>query len=170
MAGTGDDGGGFFWGVILTLGGVWLYNSYVKEEADEPATVSAPAVRTPARPTGLIEVSVLEDGTIWRLNASAVSGPRTARQAWVVSDHKNNKKVAERETQTLYRLNCETGGYRVLKIVTYDAEGKSINAWGPELFSDKDDYVPPDTRMGSVIRAGCDPDFETPPAAPSATS
>jgi hypothetical protein len=151
----------------LLGGGWWLYNKYeIRERESEayPDLIEPAPIVT--RPTGQIELLELSNGSVWRLDAASVSGPREARQLWVFSDHTKNSTVEARETQTLYRVNCDTTAYRVLKVVDYDKDGKPLGMWSSEDFSKTEDFPPPRSNISYVVNRGCDPAFD-PPAEPA---
>lgn len=171
MAEAKDDWGYIIAGIVLVGGAVWVYNNYTIERKNKtPPTISMPPLETrlrekapPPRPAGLIYITELDSGTVWRVDADSVTGPRTARMIWKTADHSKDRSTAARETQTLYRANCDTSAYRTLKIVQYGKDGKLINSWGAEVLIDADDYPPPGSNIAAVIRAGCDSGFDPPP-------
>lgn len=166
MAQTSEDTiGCLIGGGLLIAGLVWLYNNYRIEKIDKPPpiTLKAPPYQPP-KPTGLRTVSILDSGTVWRIDADSVIGPRKSRQFWIREDHTNDKSRSARETHSLFRVNCDTTGYRTLKVVEYDKDGGVLNQWGEELFKKSEDYSPPASHIGRALKAGCDPAYEAQPA------
>lgn len=154
-----DEWGCWIVGIVLLAGGWWAYEHYeIREREPEPEAIAAPL--RPFRPTGLIEIGELDGGTIWRLDADSVTGPRAARQAWVIANHAKNSGVVARESKILYRINCDTTAYRTLSSVDYDKDGKVIGSWGEETFGDKDDYPPPQSYIAHVVDEACDEAFD----------
>lgn len=161
-----DESLGYIIAIVAVIGGGWwLYNTYEIRERTEDAPAVEPAL--PMRPVGLIDLVSLENGTVWRIDADAVSGPRNARQAWVSADHSKNASVVNRETKTLYRIDCDKQSYRVLSVVEYDKDGAVTGDWGEDRFGDEEDYAPPRTNISSVIASACSSVFDplTPPPA-----
>jgi hypothetical protein len=154
---------------ILALGGVWwAYTHYeIRPKAEvpiitptAPAPTARPASAAPVRPIGLIEAGELDNGDLWRIDADTVTGPRSARQVWVKSDHTQNKAAVSHETVTLYRINCDTSAYRTLALIEYDKRGKALRTFGAKDFSATDDYAPPGSYIQGVVRRTCLPAFD----------
>lgn len=157
MAAQSDDG---VWVWIFLAGlGVWFaYDKWWKEDvAAPPAPLYKPYEPYPDGP-----LATLPDGTVWRMVWGKVKGPREARLAWVRSDHTKNKKVAARETMTLYTINCDTTGYRTLSIVDYDGAGKVLKSWGESVFTKDVSYPPPESYIENVVEGACLPRFDPP--------
>lgn len=156
----GDDAWGWIIGLALVAGAGWLlYEKYeIRERTQSEATELEPVPLY--RPTGLLHVSTLDNGTTWQLDADTVTGPRDARQVWVIEDHSDNAKIAHRETSVLYRINCDTTAYRVLSIVEYDKDGKVVTRRGSEEFSPIDSYPPPRSLIAGVVMRGCWESFD----------
>ena len=138
-------------------GGWWVWNHYeIRERESETPELPMPAYR----PTGHIEVTSFENGTVWRLDADSVTGPRDARQVWIVADHSKDTSVPQRETKTLYRIDCDTTAYRTLSVVEYGADGKVTGNWGADTFADEENFPPPGTHISAVVAEGCRPGFD----------
>lgn len=155
MADNEDTIGCVVTALLLAGGAWWLYNKYeVKERVVEPYVAPRPAYP--------IYVTTLDNGTIWKLDSASVIGPRTARQAWILEDHVGNKERVERETKTLYRINCDTTGYQTVELINYDKSGKVVSSWDEKAFGDQTSYAPPGTYIAGVVGAACDPRFDSP--------
>lgn len=167
MAETEDNIGCILGGAFSIFAGIWAYNHYTIKKIEPPVVITPtyvggpPPPIKPSRPTGLIYVTSLEDGTIWRLDADSVIGPRRARQFWIKADHSKSKTITARETQTYYRVNCDTTGIRTLKVVEYDKDGKVLRMFNESVFGKEDDYMPPESILASAIRTGCDRAYDT---------
>jgi len=159
MSGMKDDWSGLVWTVIFIGGAAYLWNRYFSEP-DTPPVIETAA--KPQRPSGLIPVTEFESGTVWRLDADAVSGPEDARQAWVIADHTNDKTVSKRETKTLYRIDCKTTAYRTLSIVEYNGEGDSLQRLSEADLSKEAAYPPPGSNIAAVIDIACNNAFLIP--------
>lgn len=163
MADTSDDIGCWLTAGALLFGAYWLYNHYEirSKGTDAPPPVSTPAKpAAPQRPTGLVDITTLKNGSVWRLDAAAVIGPRSARQFWVREDHSNNKKETARQSQALYRVNCDTTAYRTLSVVDYDKDGGVVANLGPKDLNDTDRFPPPDSVIATAISRACDRGFD----------
>lgn len=146
-------------GAVALFGGWWLYNNY-EIRPKEPQSPDVPLVY---RPTGWIEIGTLENGSVWRLDADSVTGPRKARQAWITEDHSNNKSEKARSAQTLYRINCETTAYRALSMVFYDKDGRVLRTLAEKELGQQERFAPPRTFAASIVEAGCHRGFEEKP-------
>ncbi|MBP6363767.1 MAG: hypothetical protein KA329_09630 [Novosphingobium sp.] len=157
---NGDDS----WGCLVFAGiavfaGWYVWDKYEVRKRDEPLP-ALPVLES--RPTGQLYVTELEDGTIWRLDADSVLGPREARQAWNIEDYTKKKNAKIKNVKTLYRINCNTTAYRVLSVVEYDSKGQVKGSWGTENFGDKDNYPPPDSVISSFVNLACGKGFDNP--------
>lgn len=133
----------------------WDKYEIKKRDSNAPVVVSSPI-----RPVGVVLVSELKNGTIWRLDADSVRGPKDARQAWQISDYSKNKNVTNREVKTLYRINCNTTAYRILSVVEYDKNGNVTGNWDEESFKKIDDYPPPGSILESFVNVACGAGFD----------
>lgn len=162
MSINSDGWTGIIWAVLLIGGGIYLWERNKTPEETPPIIETVPSAPNKQRPSGRILFTRFDNGTVWNLDADTVIGPREARQAWVIADHRADKTVSKRETKTLYRVNCETTAYRTLSIVEYDSEGKSLNSWKEADFSAEADYPPPGSNIAAVIDIACDEAFSLP--------
>lgn len=154
-----DDWSGLIWLAIMIGGGVYLWNRYASEP-DTPPVIDT--VAKPQRPSGLIPVTEFDNGTVWRLDADAVTGPKEARQAWVIADHTNDKTVTKRETKTLYRIDCNTTAYRTLSMVEYNGKGDSLQRLSEADLGKEAAYPPPGSNIAAVIDIACNDAFAIP--------
>lgn len=152
---TDDD-----WGCVLTLvvavaGGAWLFNKYeIKERNEAPAIIAIPKVEN-IRPTGSITLTTDRDGSIWRVAAGTVSGPRKSRQGWVMIDSSKDKTTTMRESKMLYLVDCGTTATRTVGTVRYDSAGNVASSESLEPKNAKVEYYPPDTLGAAVARELC---------------
>lgn len=152
-----DDWGWIAWIAILGVGGYYLWDRYDIVDTDaEPSEIAASPF--PELPPSLPEkmyATTTPDGSEWSVDGTAIKGGRTARLAWLIEDHSKNKKVAHRETKTLYEMNCDRGSYLIRSVIEYDAEDKVSGSWGDEMFTDTPRYMAPRTLMASVFERAC---------------
>ena len=171
-----DDWSGLIWIAVMIGGGVYLWNRFTDDPAKPPPieTVAMPIV--PQRPTGLLSVTTLDTGTIWQLEADSLRGPKEARLAWIIADHSGDRKVAKRETKTLYRIDCNTTAYQTLQEVEYDSKGKVLRRWSEADLGTDIGYPPPQSNIAAVVDNACSEAFSiptstiTPPAKASSGS
>ena len=168
------------WGCLLFLGiaafaGWYAWNHYEIRKREPEAKIAPQPIR---RPTGEIFVTELKDGTIWRLDADSVRGPREARQAWQISDFSKNKYVTNQTVKTLYRINCNTSAFRILSVVEYDRKNQFRDKWTQETLKSTDDYPPPNSIIDTFVNMACSrmfdadalPAFGPPPPAITVTN
>lgn len=141
---------------LALIGGAYWY--FTKDEELEPAPAS-PALMRPYTDAWITETS---DKSVWWLESRSVKGPQEKRIAWMREDHSKNKKRKERETKTLYEVNCATTGYRTLTVIDYDKDGNVLNKWDDSAFSDDFSYSPRATNIGGFIESVCSPVFDPP--------
>lgn len=162
MAASGEDVGCWLVGGLLIAAGIWAYDRYEITRKADPPTVTIPPLSP--KPTGLIRLTELKDGSVWHLDADTVKGPRTKRLAWVVEDHSKNKKVKANRTLTFYTIDCETTGYMTNTVVEYAKDGAVLGSWPASVFSKEPSYPPPGSNIGEVVGKACDWQFDPPPA------
>lgn len=143
----------------VVAGGWWLYSHYEIRKVDQaPVAV--------IRPAGLIQISAMPDGTVWRLDADSVSGTKDMRQAWVREDHSKEAGATYKEVAVLYRVNCQTTAFQTLKRIYYDATGQVQFSMSGAVLGKDPDYAPPNTYLGTVVSEACRPEYGS-PVAPS---
>lgn len=157
-----DDAWGCVVAVAVIAGGFWLYNHY-ELKPKKAAGAAAPELSLP-RPTGLLEVTETQSGSIWRLNADSVRGDRKHRQGWIIVDASKDKSVTNwRFHHVLYLVDCDTTAIRELSQIFYDAKGET--PWPTESKDPKDvepEYYPEGTVGYAPVRALCDEAFDQP--------
>jgi hypothetical protein len=166
-----DDIGGVIAVIAVVAVGWWLWNKYeVRERPPEPPPINISAPTPAPSPTGFVDLTVLNTGTVWRLDAATVSGPRTARRAWVTADYSKDQSVAYRVSKSLRLVDCETGAVKELAFIAYDSEGKVqlSDEYTPE--EAKSHYYPPETVGASVPAEVCKPIYDGPSNGDSRTS
>lgn len=156
---------GYFWiiGAALVFGAIYYFNKDDEPEIVAPAPIIAPTISTLASPIRLTEditISTLENGTVWRLDVSSMSGERKARNAWMVEDHTNDKTTPHRTTKTLYVVNCESSSYQVPTSIAYSPEGEASILWEEPLEDAKVNYTVPDSRIGNFASIVCAKNFD----------
>lgn len=151
--------GDWFWPLAGAALLAWF--AYDKWWTEDASKEELPKIEQ-AYPEG--PLAELSDGTVWRMAWGRIKGPRTARTAWVRADHSRNKSRKERETFTLFLIDCETSGYRTLSVVDYDKNGKVIRSLGERYFGKDFDYAPPGSNIESVVDGACLPQFDPKPA------
>jgi hypothetical protein len=166
MGSDSEDTWGCILGAIFLIGGgVWLYNNYeIKERARVPTIAVQPVALSSSkptipRPTGTIDLLTDKGGSKWTLDADSVSGPRKARQAWVVVDSSKDKTESVRTTRTLYLIDCDTTAARILSEAKYGTSASPVSAESHAPKDAKIDYFPPHTTGGAVVRNMCDAAF-----------
>lgn len=159
-----DQWGCLIGAVVIIAAGYWLYSNYeVRKREPNPENVSAPApVAALPRPTGTIELGPDKEGSVWKIDADSVRGPRKERQGWVIIDASKDKTEPYREKRILYQVDCETTAARELSSATYDANGRSLT--GESVAPDKAEiqYWPPGTFGSTVAKFLCDVKFDPP--------
>ena len=151
---SSDDGLG--WLVAIGLGCYLAYITWWKDPEPPktaPISVTESVARVPIGP-----LVTLSNGTEWRMVWGKLKGPRNARLAWVREDHTNNKQRIERESLTLYKINCETTGYVTLSVIDYDKSGKVLKQF--DQFSKEDSYPPPGSIIENAIEGACLPQYD----------
>lgn len=143
-----------FWAAVFALAG---YGGY-KLITEKPQKV-APAPFYDPYPKG--PIAEISDGTVWNMVWASVKGPRTRRLAWVRADHAKNRDRKERETLTLYQVNCETTGFRTLTVINYSKDGKVLDRWGEDVFDKDFEYAPPGSIIENVVDGACLPRFDS---------
>lgn len=157
-----DDWSGLIWLAITIGGGVYLWNWFTDKNSDPPRIETSPSAIAPQRPSGLLSITTLESGTIWRLDADALRGPKEARLAWVIADHGADRSVSKRETKTLYRIDCNTTAYQTLHEVEYDGKGKVLRRWSEAEIGKDVAYPPPQSNIAAVVDNACSDAFSLP--------
>lgn len=146
----------------MIAGGVHLWTRFT----DDPAkplpieTVATPIA--PQRPTGLLPVTTLDTGTIRRLDADTLRGPKQARLAWIIANHSGDRNVSKRETKTLYRIDCNTTAYQTPQEVEYDSKGKVLRRWTEADLGKDVSYPPPQSNIAAVVDNACSDAFSIP--------
>lgn len=157
---------GYVWlFVVLGAAGIWWASkNYEVVKKPDGQAIPAPALTGEAapipsrRPTGLVQITTLANGTIWSLMADDVAGERKSRIAWVEEDHSANKTASYRTAKTLYKIDCETGQNQTLQIVAYKKDGTFFQRW--TNFSKTPDYAVPGSVMAAVVREACNIAFD----------
>jgi hypothetical protein len=152
--GSSDDGLG--WLVAFGLGCYIAYTQWWKTPEPPKTPVPNAAQLVASYPLG--PLVTLENGTVWNMVWTSLKGPPTARLAWVRQDHSENKTRDERETMTLYKINCTTSGFVTLSIIDYDKDGNVIDDWGQ--FTKEESFAVPSSNLDSVVSAACLPQFD----------
>lgn len=163
LSAVNDDSiGGLFVIVAIIGGGWWLWNTYeIRERENTPPSAPAVVPTLPIeRPFGFIDATTTETGTVFKLDANTVKGPRTARVGWSLLDHAKDKKTTARTTRELIWTNCETGEIKTLARTTYDKAGKVTSTATFGLDDAKSEYYPPYTIGAAVPREMCEKTFD----------
>ena len=145
---TEDDWGCLGGVVVAAIAGWWLYNHYEIKKREPAPTYSISSTPSPRpRPTGWIQVSESENGSVWRVNADSIKGPRNARTGWIMIDDTKAKKRTDewRTVKQLEQIDCTSGGARQLSFFGYDQAGKVTYSSDIEPSKAKVDYSPPDS-------------------------
>lgn len=146
---------GFWIGVICGVGGMLAYGYFTK-----PAVPTVPApLYTPWPETVVGETA---DGSVWRVIAPKVRGPREARMVWVTQDHSRNKKAEARSSMALYRMDCGTSAYQPLHQIDYDKDGNSLKSWDLVKLGVEPSYAAPETLMDKMLEIACNSAFDPP--------
>lgn len=163
MASDGD----WFWPLAGAALLAWFaYDKWwAKDDPPRPPLPipGAQADAPPPRPTGQVFITQLKNGTIWRLDADSVKGPRSKRIGWLIQDHSGNKSEPARRSSEIYIVNCETTAFTVPRRIDYDKDGVSM---GSMYGSDQESFVPPESNGGRVVAEICDHKFDEPDTAP----
>ncbi len=152
-------------GTALVIGGTWVYEHYEIRKKSGPAPSLPPAVvatYVPARPTGLLPVGITQTDSIWQLDADSITGPRNARQGWLIMDASKDKTRDYRTSKELVLVDCVTTSERVLSTTYIDAKGATISSSSTEPKDAKVDYFAPGTMGASVVRNICFEGFDAP--------
>ena len=160
MASDGD----WFWPLAGAAVLAWLaYDKWWKEEEppSPPPPIFAPVS---IRPSGLVYVTELDSGAVWRVNADSVKGVRSDRTFWIDQDHSKNKSERARSIMTLYRVDCDSTATARLSLVAYDGDGNVlIKQDSPHA---EETFTPPGSVLGSGFDEVCKSVYDPPPVAP----
>ena len=156
-----DDGS---WLLVIGLGVAVYFGYQWWNKEPEPPRLEIVPQPTPSplpRPTGLIPLISVKEGTIWSLNADSVKGDWQHRLAWVHEDHSKDKSRTANYSETFYSANCDTTSYAALQVVEYDKNGKVIKSFD---YDDKPNwpYPPPNSNIETLIAAICTPSYDSP--------
>jgi hypothetical protein len=115
-----------------------------------------------SRPSGIVTFKADKLGSVWKVDADSVRGPRKTRQGWVVIDTSKDKTVAYQEERHLYQIDCDTTAARELSKITYDASRQPLSKETSTVEDAKVHYWPPNTFGAKIVSFMCDPKFDAP--------
>lgn len=164
MSSSDDTFGCLAGGAALLFGGWWWFNHYeIKKKVEAPPAVITPVAKPVeplvTRPTGVMNLSFL-DGDTWKLDADSVSGPRTARMAWITIEHGKKPDRLAAQTRELWQIDCNTTAVKTLSSVDYDAKRKPITSIDTDPEKAQTTYYPPGTIGSTVLKTACRSDFD----------
>ena len=154
----------YSWVFVLALAGAawwWFTNDDADEGTNTPLEnfTETPKLPLPDEP---MRVTANEEGTVYLVDPSTVTGSRDSRRGWLTLDHSNDTSTQARTSRELIWTNCDTGEVKTLARVVYDPEGGILYSRDYEFAEAATRYFAP-SMIGSAAPAlMCDDDWAWP--------
>lgn len=152
-------------GVIAICAGIaliwWAWDRYEIVERDE-MTPTEEALEKIERPTEIYYFSNAESGSKYGIDPNSVTGPRTDRRAWIITDHGDDETIPYRTSKEFTWANCESGGTKILALFRYspDEPNSPAVSYSYEFDEAETSYYPPDSIGDGIRRAMCAPIYD----------